>query len=175
VTMPDIQTMLKEIQANLESSAFYASYAERHNISSASILTLTDAELAAAIAERLETRIRNKVVVEIGGGLGLLSLYMGTVARRVYCIEANPMWALTFTQLLLQVKPKNVSFLLGDANEFVGLIKADLAVICTHSDVVGMKALGRQLAKETIDVYGEMIEENPHAFDPVARRLRLLG
>ena len=173
--MSDISKMFEEIRKNLDASASYASFAERHNIRSAAILTVTDAEVAASITERLEDRIRNKVVVEIGGGLGLLSLYMGTVARRVYCIEANPMWALTFTQLLLEVKPKNVSFLFGAADEFLDLVKADVAVICTHSDVQGMKAVGRQLAKEAIDVYGEMIEANPQAFDPLTRRLRSLA
>jgi predicted RNA methylase len=133
---------------------------------------VTDAEIAASIAELLAPRIAGKTVVDIGGGLGLLSLYMGTLARRVYCIEANPMWAMVFTEIFLGMKPKHVSYIFGAADEFVGCIKADVAVICTHSDVEGLKLAGRQLALEVIDVYGEMIETNPKAFDPLARQMR---
>jgi len=174
IFVPEIRAMFEEIRQNLEATASYASFAERHNIQSAATLTVTDAEVAASIAQRLEDRIRGKTVVEIGGGWGLLSLYMGAVARRVYCIEANPMWSMIFTQLLLEIKPKNVSFVFGAADEFVGCIKADIAVICTHSDVSGMKLVGRQLANEIIDVYGEMIDADPEAFDPIARKLRSL-
>lgn len=45
-------------------------------------------------------------------------------------------------------------------------------MICTHSDIEGLKLTGKQLASEVIDVYGEMIEANPRAFDPTARRMR---
>lgn len=147
-------------------------FAERHNIRSATILTVTDAETAVLIAERLAPRIEGKTVVEIGGGIGLLSLAMATTAERVFCIEANPMWAVYFTQTLLERKRKNISFLFGAADEFVGYIRADVAVICTHSDVEGMRLIGAQFA-EVVDVYGEMVDENPDAFDPDARRMRL--
>ncbi|MGY4617637.1 putative RNA methylase [Bradyrhizobium sp. USDA 4472] len=172
--MSEISQMLEAVRRTVESSQAYESYAERHNIGSAANLTVTDAEIAASIAASIEDRIRNKVVVEIGGGIGLLSLYMAAIARRVYCIEANPMWAASFTHLLIEMKPKNLSYLFGAADEFVGCIAADVAVICTHSDVAGMVAIGTQLAKEAIDVYGEMIEANPSAFDRLARKLRAL-
>ncbi len=170
--MSSISTMFEEIRKSLDQSREYVAFAERHNVRSASILTVTDAEDDVALADRIEARIRGKVVVEIGTGIGLLALCMITVAHQVFAIEANPIWALTFTQLLVDVKPKNVSFILGSADEFIGVIKADVAVIATHSDVKGMKALGGQLAKETIDIYGELIEANPEAFDAVARKLR---
>jgi predicted RNA methylase len=164
--------MLSEIRRTIEATESYAAYVERHNIRSAANLTVTDAEIAALIAERLAPRIAGRTVVEIGGGIGLLSLYMGTVARRVYCIEAKPMWAMVFTEIFLGMKPKHVSYIFGAADEFVGCIKADVAVICTHSDIEGLKLAGRQLATEVIDVYGEMIEANPQAFDPLARQMR---
>jgi hypothetical protein len=97
---------------------------------------------------------------------------MGAVAQRVYCIEANPLWSMSFAQFLLEKKPRNVSFLCGAADEFLGCIKGDVAVICTHSDVAAMKLVGAQFAKTVIDVYGEMIDENPQAFDPWARSVR---
>jgi hypothetical protein len=157
-----------------ESSSAYSSFAQRHGIKSAPYLTVTDYETAALIAERLEPRISDKIVVEIGGGIGLLALAMGVVARRVYCIEANPMWSMTSAGLLLRTKPKNVSFLFGAADQFIGFIRADVGVVCTHSDVSGMMELAGQFAPETIDVYGEMIAENPGAFDTWARSARSL-
>ncbi|MBR1281312.1 hypothetical protein JQ597_04585 [Bradyrhizobium sp. AUGA SZCCT0177] len=155
-----------------EASSAYLNYAQRHGIKSAPYLTVTDLETAALIAERLGPRISGKIVVEIGGGLGLLALAMGVVARRVYCIEANPMWSMTSAGFLLRTKPKNVSFLFGAADQFVDYIRADVGVVCTHSDVSGMMELASQFAPQTIDVYGEMIVENPGAFDTWARSAR---
>ncbi|RTM14421.1 MAG: hypothetical protein E6R08_02455 [Nevskiaceae bacterium] len=170
--MSDVKSMLSEIRRTVKATALYDAYLERHNIRSAAHLTVTDAEIAASIAELLAPRIAGKTIVEVGGGTGLLALYMGTFARRVYCIEANPTWAMVFTQLMFDLKQKHVSYIFGAADEFVGCIKADVAVICTHSDVEGLKLTGRQLASEVIDVYGEMTEANPQAFDPIARRMR---
>jgi predicted RNA methylase len=130
----------------------FSAFAERHDIRSAPFLTVTDWETAALIAEHLAPRIQDKIVVEIGGGTGLLSLAMGMLARRVYCIEGNPVWAATFTQVLLERKQRHVSYLFGAADQFVGAIRADVAVVCTHSDVCGMQRIGRQFAPEVIDV-----------------------
>ncbi|SDG59695.1 hypothetical protein SAMN05216338_1001854 [Bradyrhizobium sp. Rc2d] len=157
---------------NDEESTSYEEFAERHNIRAAPYLTVTEWETAAMIADRLAPRIQGKVVVEIGGGIGLLSVAMGSIAQRVYCIEANPLWSMTYARFLLHKKPRNVSFLCGAADEFLGCIRGDVAVICTHSDVAGMKLVGAQFAKVVIDVYGEMMEENPEGFDPWARSVR---
>lgn len=114
--MSDIASMFSEIRRTLEQTKPYAAYAERHNIRSAATLTVTDAEIAASIAELLAPRIAGKTIVEIGGGIGLLSLYMGTIARRVYCIEANPMWAMVFTEVMIGLKQKHVSYIFGAAD-----------------------------------------------------------
>ncbi|NEV75623.1 hypothetical protein DYI24_00835 [Rhodopseudomonas sp. BR0C11] len=143
------------------------SYFERHGIAAAPILTVTDDETADAIAEYLRPRIEGKTVVEIGGGLGLLSLHMGLIAKRVFCIEANPIWSVLFTEVLFRTKPRNVSYLFGTADEFVGSIRGDVAVICTHSDVTGMSLVAAQFAPAVIDVYGEIIRSAaPGRFDP---------
>jgi predicted RNA methylase len=167
-----IRRTFSDVYEAMAKSASLDAFSERHNINSAAVLTVIDDETAALIAERLAPRIENKTVVEIGGGIGLLSLHMACIAKRVYCIEANPMWSWTFAQVLLDRKPKNASFLFGSADEFVGCIKADIAIICTHSDVEGMKLVGRQFAPVVVDVYGELIDANPEAYDPVARRAR---
>jgi hypothetical protein len=170
--MAQIGGMLEEIYNEMEGSDPSMDYSERHNINAAAILTVADDETAGLMAEYLAPRIEGKIVVEIGGGIGLLALHMGHVAKRVYCIEANPMWSWTFAHLLLKQKPKNVSFLFGAADEFIGSIKGDVALYLTHSDVTGMGLVAAQFAPLVIDVYSEMIAENPDGFDPLARELR---
>ncbi len=171
MTAPDSQ-MFEAIYNAMEGSESSLAYSERHNINAQAVLTVTDDETAATIALHLAPRIEGKTVVEIGGGIGLLALHLGHIAKRVYCIEANPMWSWTFAEVLLKQKPKNVSFLFGSADEFVGCIKADVAIYCTHSDVQGMGLVAAQFAPVVIDVYGELIEGNPEAFDPFAREMR---
>ena len=112
--------------------------------------------------------------MEIGGGIGLLALHLGQVAKRVYCIEANPVWASCFLAALLANKPKNVSYLFGAADEFADQIKADVAIFCTHSGIASMKKAAAMFAPEVIDIYGELIDINPTAFDPTARMLRAM-
>jgi hypothetical protein len=163
---------LGDIYNAMEGSEASQEYSERHGIQSAAVLTVVDDETAGLMAERLAPRIAGKTVVDIGGGIGLLALHMGRIAKRVYCIEANPMWSWTFATALLFQKPKNVSFLFGSADEFVGMLKADVAIICTHSGLETMKLVGAQFAPVVIDFYGEMIAENPGEFDKTASFLR---
>jgi hypothetical protein len=170
--VPSLQRVLSNVYNIMEGSDASMDYSERHNISAAAVLTVIDDETAGLITERIADRIEGKTVVEIGGGIGLLSLHMGMVAKRVYCIEANPMWSWSFATVLLKQKPKNVSFLFGAADEFVGMIKADVAVYCTHSDVAGMGLVAAQFAPTVIDFYSELIAENPDGFDKTAVALR---
>lgn len=170
--MSDVREMLDEVYEAMEGSEAALDYSERHGVNSAAVLTVLDDNHAMLIAERLRPRIEGKTVVEIGGGIGLLSLHLGHVAKRVYCIEANPMWSWTFAQCLLASKPKNVSFLFGAADEFLGCIKADVALYCTHSDVAGMGLVAAQFAPVVIDIYGELITEAPEHFDKVAVAIR---
>lgn len=167
-----IEDTLSDFYEAMEGSEASLEYSERHNINSAAILTIADDETAGLMAEYLSPRIAGKTVVEIGGGFGLLALHMGHHAKRVYCIEANPMWSWMFAHLLLAKKPKNVSFLFGAADEFLGSIKGDVAIFCTHSDVTGMGLVAAQFAPVVIDVYSEMIAANPSGFDPLASELR---
>jgi hypothetical protein len=147
-------------------------YSERHGIHAAPFLTVTTNEAAALTAQRLAPRIQDKVVVEIGGGLGLLALHMGVYAKRVFCIEANPVWAAGFARILMERKPPHVSYLFGTAAEFADYIHADVALFLTHSGVAQMRQAAERFAPEVIDLYGELIDENPDGFDPLARFLR---
>lgn len=130
-------------------------YAERHGVESADVLTIHDDERAGLTAALLEPRIAGKVVVEIGGGIGVLACHMGQYASRVYCIEANPAWTWEFIGSVYRQKPKNVSFLFGAADEFAGLIRADVAVFATHSGREAMRKAAEMFAPEIIDIYGE--------------------
>lgn len=167
-----LRDMLDAAYEAMDGSELSLAYSERHNISSAAVLTVFEDETASLIAERLADRVEGRTVVEIGGGIGLLSMHLGQYAKRVYCIEANPMWSWTFAEILLKVKPKNVSFLFGAADEFIGQIRGDVAIYCSHSDVFGMGLVAKQFAPKVIDFYGELIAENPEAYDPIARQLR---
>lgn len=150
-------------------------YARRHGVHVAAHLTVTDDETAALIAASLQPRIEGRTLVEIGGGIGLLSLHMARIAKRVYCIEANPLWSLSFVELLMAAKPANASFLFGAADEFVGTISGDVALFCTHSGVAPMSTIAKKFAPHVIDVYGELVAATPEAFDPFARQARLFA
>lgn len=170
--MTELSALMEEVYATMEGSDAAQAYSERHNINSAAVLTVLDDNHALLIAEHLRPRIEGKTVVEIGGGIGLLAMHLGHVAKRVYCIEANPMWSWIFAGVLLQQKPKNVSFLFGAADEFIGMLRADVALFCTHSDAQGMGLVAAQFAPVTIDVYGEIIASAPEHFDKTAVAIR---
>jgi predicted O-methyltransferase YrrM len=81
---PELQRQFSEIYDNMKRSEAAMAFSERHNIRSAPVLTVVDDETAALITERLAPRIEGRTVVEIGGGIGLLSLHMASIAKRVY-------------------------------------------------------------------------------------------
>lgn len=170
--MTELQELLGACYNEFEGSESLRSYMERHGVNSAGVLTVLDDNHAMLIAERLRPRIQGKTVVEIGGGIGLLAMHMGHIAKRVYCIEACPLWASAFVHVLLAQKPRNVSYLFGSADEFLGSVKGDVTVFCTHSDVMGMSLVARQFAPQVIDVYGEIIDLAPEHFDRTACELR---
>ncbi len=105
-------------------------------------------------------------------GLGLLALHLGLYAKRVYCIEANPIWASCLLAALLAQKPKHVSYLFGAADEFAGQIHGDVALFCTHSGVESLRTAASLFAPVIIDMYGELIAAAPDQFDALARTLR---
>ena len=126
MTKRPLKDLLTEAAENMSTSEVMDDSAERHGMEAAPILTVHDDETAHNIVGAIHDRIAGRTVIEIGGGIGLLALHMGTVARRVWCIEANPVWSSTFIATLLTHKPRNVSFLFGAADEFIGEIKASL-------------------------------------------------
>lgn len=170
--MSEISEMVGRVYNEMEGSEALQRYCERHGVNSAGVLTVLDDNHAMLIAERLRPQIEGKTVVEIGGGIGLLACHLGHIAKRVYCIEASPIWSWIFAGVLLEQKPRNVSYLFGSADEFLGAIRGDVALFCTHSDVKGMGLVAAQFAPVVIDVYGDLIKEAPEHFDATARILR---
>lgn len=168
----ELGKMLDFIYSRMEGSEESERYSERHGIKSAAILTVADDETADLIATHLAPRIEGRVVVEIGGGIGLLACHLARYAKRVYCIEANPMWSWTFATVLLREKPKNLSYLFGAADEFVGRIRGNVALFCTHSGKKDMLRAGERFADTVIDVYGDIIALDPERHDEFARTMR---
>lgn len=133
--MSELKNVLDSAYNAMQGSEVSLDYSARHGIASQAVLTITDDDTASRVADYLAPRIERKTVVEIGGGIGLLALHMGHIAKRVYCIEANPMWSSVFVWTLLKSKPRNVSFLFGTADEFVGAIKADVAIFGDYAEL----------------------------------------
>src|SRR6185312_11847384 len=115
-----LSNMLDRVYEAYEGSEMLDAYLRRHGVNSLGVLTVYDDETASTIAEYLADRISGRTVIEIGGGIGLLAFHLGLHAKRVYCIEADPNWSWTFAACLMDRKPKNVSYLFGAADEFVG-------------------------------------------------------
>lgn len=161
----NLTDVLSNVYASMEGSELSEEYSARHGINSAAVLTVYNDEIAAAVAAHLAPRIEGRTVVEVGGGIGLLAFHLGGYAKRVYCIEANPMWSWTFASVLISKKPKNVSYLFGSADEFIGRIRGNVALFCTHSDIKGMTKVAERFGDTVIDVWGEMIKAHPEQFD----------
>ena len=174
--MSQFGDLFDKVYEAMEGSTESLAYSERHGIAAQAVLTVHDDETS-WIDRRthLAPRIEGKTIIEIGGGIGpTCACHLGHIAKRVYCIEEEPdkMVSWTFAAVLLKQKPKNVSFLFGAADEFLGCVKGDVALYCTHSDVNGMGLVAAQFAPLVIDVYGEIIKGNPRAFDEFARTMR---
>lgn len=167
-----LEEMLGASYEAMEGSELAAAYARRHGVCSQAVLTVFDDETAEVVARSLEPRIEGRTVVEIGGGIGLLAFHLGLYARRVFCIEASPVWSSCFLAALYERKPKNVSYLFGAADEFAGLVRGDVALFCTHSGVSAMRATAALFAPTIIDVYGEVLKSAPEKFDQTALTLR---
>jgi hypothetical protein len=172
---PSFAEMIPPLIKMMEEWPETQAYDERHRITAAPILTILDDEHAGLIAAHLAPRITDKVVIEIGGGIGLLACHLGLYAKRVFCIEVNPVWSWSFLMMLYAHKPQNVSFLFGAADEFVELIRGDVALFCTHSGVAAMTHTARRFAPTVIDFYGEVIGGNPSKFDRLAQALRAVS
>jgi hypothetical protein len=140
----------------MDGSPTVEAYHDRHGTESLAILTVYDDERAALIAEHLRERIEGKVVVEIGGGIGLLGCHLAQYAKQVICFEVDPTWMTCFVHVLYEKKPRNLTYIFGDARQ-LAMFRADVALFCTHSGHDSMQSIGRMFAPEVIDVHAELV------------------
>lgn len=141
-----------DIYCVLDGTKFVNDYHKRHNIKSALILRNYSQNKAKECIKEIEREIKNKIVVEIGAGVGCLALEMAKHAKKVIAIEADPAWSWYFTEYLYKEKPKNLTWIFGAAGEICEYISADVAVICTCSGLKDMKAIGSKMAKKVLTV-----------------------
>ena len=144
------ERLIETVYESNEGSDLVMSYMDRHGVNSLCVLTVDSYRDALQEIEKLWPRIKGKIVVEIGAGVGMLAIQMAKFAKRVYAIEADPAWAWVFTDALYAVKPANLTYIFGRAQEMVGILKADVAVIYTNSDVGGMAKLASEFAPAVI-------------------------
>ncbi len=149
----ELSACIDAIYKDLEGYNAAEEFHKRYMTPSLGTITVADTKKVVDIITPFIMRIHNKVVVEIGAGVGLLACGMAKVAKQVYAIESDPAWSWAFTKILYGIKPPNCTFIFGTAESMVGLIKADVAIIVTRSGHLEMKQVARLLAKEVIDVY----------------------
>lgn len=164
-----LSDMVDRAYESFEGSEDMMDYCERHGVESLGVLTVYDDDTAAGVANFLAPRITGKVVVEIGAGMGLLACHLALYAKHVYAIEANPIWASCFAVALLKAKPKNCTYILGSASEMNGLIRADVAIFCTHSGAESMRSAAQLFSPVAIDVYADVLGKT---LDPELAALR---
>ncbi len=143
----------------MQGSVMAEDYHLKHDTESACILTNYNDEHAGLVAAVLRDRVRGKIVVEVGAGIGLLACHVAADARRVYAIEVDPAWTSVFLGMLYQKKPPNLTFIFGKAEE-APPIAADVVFFCTHSGREALYRAASRFAPVVIDVYAEIMKDN---------------
>jgi predicted RNA methylase len=148
--MKDAEEEIERIYERNEGSESVEDYHSRHEIASLAILTITSPYAATREVDRFASRIRGKTVVEVGAGVGFLSIEMARFAKRVYAIEADPAWAWVFTECLYQKKPTNLTYVFGTAESVADIFRGDVAVIFTRSGFEAMIKVAERMCPEII-------------------------
>ncbi len=151
--MNPMQKEIERIYEALEGNEDVESFMWRHNINSLGILTVCTPKRAIEVIKMFGDSLKDKIVVEIGAGVGLVATELAKIAKHVYAIEADPAWSWVFTKYLYQHKPTNLTWIFGNAEDMIGKIHADTAIIFTHSDLEGLQKLGLSFAPKSILAY----------------------
>ncbi len=151
--MNELREEIERIYESLEGDEDVENFMQRHNIKSLGILTMYEPTRATKAVSMFGDSLRNKVVVEIGAGVGIAAIELAKVAKHVYAIEADPAWSWLFTRYLYQKKPTNLTWIFGNAEDMIGKIKADTTIIFTHSDTTNLQLLGLKFAPKSILAY----------------------
>jgi 16S rRNA A1518/A1519 N6-dimethyltransferase RsmA/KsgA/DIM1 with predicted DNA glycosylase/AP lyase activity len=110
-------------------------------------LTQHSPEIAFRTAEKLADWITGKQVIEIGAGVGFLALELARYAKSVIAIESDPAWSWVFTRSLYRHKPKNLTWIFGDANEMAGKVTGEICLVFTCSGVDDLRVLGGKFSQ----------------------------
>lgn len=121
-------------------------YHHRHGTPSLLILTQHSPEVAMESAAMLAPYIEGKRVIEIGAGVGFLAIEMAKLAKSVIAIETDPAWSWLFVHSLYTHKPRNLTWIFGDALGLADSIRGEVCVIFTHSGIEEMRAIGKRFA-----------------------------
>ncbi len=125
-------------------------YHKEHGTVSMVVLTQYSQPLAQELARLLKEEIENKVVIEIGAGIGFLAIELAKLAKQVFAIEVDPAWSWVFTRSLYAHKPPNLTWIFGKAESVLPYVKGDVAIIATHSGIEELKELGHKFAPKVI-------------------------
>lgn len=155
----ELKPLLDHCYEQMDGSVAFEAYHAQHCTGSLCILTNYDDEHAGLVADYLRERVAGKVVVEVGAGIGLLACHIAADARRVYAIEVDPLWSAVFVWSLYRIKPPNLTFIFGKAEE-APPIAADIALFCTHSGQESLYAAATRFAPVVIDVYAELLNRS---------------
>jgi tRNA G46 methylase TrmB len=132
-------------------------YQQRIGVTAAHICTIIAPENTRWLMKKLTPRIEGKVVVEIGAGLGVLSIEMAKVAKHVFAIDSDPEFTGAFVVKLYQERPANLTWIFDTAQGVIasGLadaMLADVAVIVTGSDERGLRLLAERFVRAASDI-----------------------
>lgn len=144
------ESWIEKVYASTDGNPAVMDYMDRHEVDSMLILTVASYYAAQGEVQKLLPHIEGKTVVEIGAGVGMLALQMARYAKHVWAIESDPAWSWIFTKHLYELKPPNLTWIFGRAQDLVGVLHADVAVVYTRSNVKGMGAIAKQMAPELI-------------------------
>ena len=147
--LSDIDRVYESLEGNEDVECFML----RHNIKSLGILTISKSEHAVKTIKRFGNSLKNKIVVEIGAGIGIAAIELAKIAKHVYAIEADPAWSWLFTKYLYKNKPTNLTWIFGNAEDMIGKINADTTIIFTYSDMTNLQMLGLSFAPKSILAY----------------------
>ena len=150
-----ISDQINMVYDALEGFEDLAEYHERHGNPSLLVLTQHSPQIAQEAARLLRPDIENKNVIEIGAGVGFLAIEMAKYAKSVIAFEVDPAWTWIFTKSLYRHKPVNLSWIFGDAKQFVGIIRGDIAIVFTRSGIDELKNIAKEMAPKVIMPFQE--------------------
>jgi hypothetical protein len=125
-------------------------YDRRMGIEAKHHQTVGDAMDATWIIDRAKDRIVDKVVIEIGAGVGHLALELARHAKHVFAIEVDCEFSREFAAELYKTRPRNLTWIFDRAESMVDILKGEVAMVVTGSDDVYLRELAGKFAPDVI-------------------------